>query len=713
MKWFSEVKPTLALTLLFALFAAGAGASFETTGRLRDSAGWVAHTQEVMGVLGLTMFGLKDAESAQRAYLLSESPAHLASYRDAVARVNELVPRLAGLVADNPAQQQRLAALQPLVAQRLAILQQTVTERGAGPGAPLRLEEGDAVMEGVRAQVQAMNAVERGLLEERISTSRRDYWIAMAAAALAAFLGMVLTLSAAWMLRRDQRRQATAHARLAEQKEWFSTTLSSIGDAVIVVDPQARVAFMNGVAQDLTGWTMAQSTGQPMAEIFNIVNETTRAPAVNPVDQVLETGLIQGLANHTVLIARDGREYPIDDSAAPIRGPEGQLRGVVIVFRDITERKRAEEALQRADRSKDEFLAMLAHELRNPLAPIRTATEILRRLGAADPVMQKAREIIDRQVQHMARLVDDLLDISRITRGMITLHMQVLDMRRVLAHAVETVRPLLDSRQQVLEMQLADGELLVNGDNVRLTQVFTNLLNNAAKYTQEGGRIQLSAVREGKDLRVVVRDNGVGLTPELLPHVFDVFAQGSRTIDRTQGGLGIGLTVVRRLLTLHSGSVQAASAGPGQGAEFTVTLPAATGTGQPVLAGNVPVGGALVARRVLVVDDNVDFAESLALALQLDGHRTQVAHDGKAAIALAPGFAPEVVLLDIGLPQLDGYQVVRRLRELPQTRDAVFIALTGYGDAEHRRRTREAGFDHHLLKPVEPAALNSLLRSLP
>jgi PAS domain S-box-containing protein len=606
-----------------------------------------------------------------------------------------------------------MATLEPLVTQHLADMQRTIAEREVAGRPPERLDAGDALMERIRNQVQVMNDAERVLLEQRIRASGRDYWIAVGAAAMTAFLGMTLTLTAAWLFRRDQRNRETAHAQLYEQKEWFSTTLASIGDAVMVTDPAAKVVFMNEMAQSLTGWSMAQAGGHPMAEVFEIVNESTRAPAVNPVDRVIATGLVQGLANHTVLLARDGREYPIDDSAAPIRGLDGQLRGVVIVFRDITERKRAEDALQRADRSKDEFLAMLAHELRNPLAPIRTATEILRRLGAADPVMQKAREIIDRQVQHMARLVDDLLDISRITRGIITLHMQVLDVRRVLAHAVESARPLIDGRQQALEVRLPEEPLLVKGDNVRLTQVFTNLLNNATKYTQEGGRIELIARRDGGSLVISVRDNGTGIAAELLPHVFDVFAQGSRTIDRAQGGLGIGLTVVRRLLSMHGGTVEVASAGAGQGAEFTVTLPGASGTGEPVPSGGGPVGGILVARRILLVDDNVDFAESLALALQLDGHSTRIAHDGSAALLAAPEFMPEVVLLDVGLPQLDGYQVVRRLREQPQTRNAVIIALTGYGDAEHRRRTREAGFDHHLLKPVEPAVLNGLLRSLP
>jgi signal transduction histidine kinase/DNA-binding response OmpR family regulator len=364
--------------------------------------------------------------------------------------------------------------------------------------------------------------------------------------------------------------------------------------------------------------------------------------------------------------------------------------------------------IQEGDRRKSEFLAMLGHELRNPLAPIRSAVEVLRRQGLDHPGLRTARDMIDRQVQLMVRLVDDLLDVARITRGKIQLRKEPVEMAAVAARAVETSRPLIDERRHALTVSVPDEPLWVAGDAARLAQVIANLLNNAAKYTEPGGRIELAVGRDGDCAVVRVRDTGVGLPPETLSSVFDLFTQVDRSLDRAQGGLGIGLTLVRRLVELHGGRVEAHSAGAGQGSEFIVTLPCLTDAPQPAAEpppARVEAGGP---RRVLVVDDNVDGAESLATLLKLLGHEVHVAHDGPAALRATADVRPEVVFLDIGLPGMDGYEVARRLRR-PGRNEALLVALTGYGQDEDRRRSREAGFDHHLVKPVDPAVLEELL----
>ncbi len=810
------------------------------------------------------------------------------------------------------------------------------------------------------------------------------------------------------------RRAADASAREARlaqqeerrQREQLHVTLSSIGDAVIVTDTHGAVTFLNPVAQELTGWSPQEAAGKPLEEVFRIVNEETRRTVENPVAKVLREGVIVGLANYTVLIARDGREMPIDDSAAPIRGEDGAVAGVVLVFRDVTEARRAVQArlhlaaivessddaiishdlngtiiswnqgatrmygytaeemagkplallvppdhstevpsllerirrgeridhfetvrlrkdgsrldvsltispvkdsegkvtgaskiarditavkrneaalrflarassvlaelldvpstlqkvaglavpqfadwcavyllgedgtlrrvavahadparvalaeelhrrhphdpaapqgvwnvlrtgkaelvseitdamlqegaadeqlrrtlrelglrsymgvpltvrgktlgvitfaaaesgrhfqpadlrfaedvgqraaiaienarlysdLKDADRRKDEFLAMLAHELRNPLAPIRNAVQVFKMPGVNTEMTEQARQIIERQLLHMVRLVDDLLDVSRIMRGKIDLRKEPVDLAAVIGQAVETTQPVIDAQGQQLIAHVPSEPLWVEADPARLAQVVGNLLNNAAKFSQRAGRIWLTVERQGAEAVVSVRDEGTGIRPELLPYIFDLFVQGDRSLERTSGGLGIGLTVVRRLVELHGGSITARSEGLGKGSEFTVRLPALSGvpglgpgeTGQQTLP-------ASAGRRVLVVDDNVDAAESVAMLLRLEGHEIRLAYSGPEALQAAEEYRPEVILLDIGLPGMNGYEVARRLRQQPPFQRTLLAAMTGYGQDEDRRRSAEAGFDRHLTKPVDPDTLVRLM----
>ncbi len=366
------------------------------------------------------------------------------------------------------------------------------------------------------------------------------------------------------------------------------------------------------------------------------------------------------------------------------------------------------QALQEAGHRKDEFLAMLAHELRNPLAPIRTAVQLLRLKELSEPHRNRARDVIERQVEHLVNLIDDLLDVSRITRGMITLQLEPVLIGAIVARAVETARPAIDAHRHVLEIDLPDELISVEGDKTRLVQVIANILHNAAKFMDPGGRIQLSVRREGPNVAIKISDVGIGIAPDLIPRIFELFTQVHSKSERAQGGLGIGLALVRRLTEMHGGSVSVHSDGPGRGAAFTVRLPVmasplAVLSSQRKEPGVIPE---VEPQRILVADDNHDAAEALSLQLQLAGHDVRTAHDGAEAVAIARTFDPDIVLLDLGMPKMDGYEAARELRlRSNEGRRLTLIALTGWGQQQDRDRTADAGFDEHLVKPVAEAQL--------
>jgi PAS domain S-box-containing protein len=761
---------------------------------------------------------------------------------------------------------------------------------------------------------------------------------------------------------------------LYEQREWLRVTLASIGDAVITTDTEGRVTFLNSTAETLTGWTHEDAAGQPLEAVFAIVSEESRQTVENPVARALREGLVVGLANHTLLIARDGTERPIDDSAAPIRNTQGQVAGCMLVFRDITERRRAERRVQhtlayaedilatvrepllvldqelrvqRANHSfyrsfgvteaetvnrlvyelgngqwniprlrellenvlpqnhvfddfevehdfpvigpksmllnarrvrqsdgaqdglillaiediterkraaaallgselryrrlfetardgilildgntgmiidansfigeitgydqdyflgkelwqiglfedteasqmafqelqweeyiryhhlplktrdghgaevefisnvyemdgkrviqcnirdiserrrmeqeieqqaqeladlhrrKDEFLAMLSHELRNPLAPIVNALHLLRLQRNENPVQREARDVIERQTARLTLLVDDLLEVSRITTGRIHLRRERVAVSGIVEQAVETVHPMIEQRRHGLTVSLPPEPLWLDADAVRMEQVVVNLLSNAAKYTDDGGCIWLTAQQEGDEATLRVRDTGVGVAPEFLPRIFDLFTQAERSLAHSQSGLGIGLSLVRAIVEMHGGRVEAHSAGAGQGSEFIVHLPVAPSSvrqpAPPPADVAEPVTGSL---RLLFVDDNADTRRITLKLLESYGYQTRTAHDGPSALETATEFLPDVALLDIGLPGMDGYEVAKRMRQEPILQNVVLVAITGYGLESDRRRSQEAGFDHHLVKPVDFQALLELLAAI-
>ena len=761
-----------------------------------------------------------------------------------------------------------------------------------------------------------------------------------------------------------------AQRRTTESREVFRVTLRSIGDAVITTNNEGRITYINEVGESLTGWSHEQALNQPLERVFQIVNEATRHPVENPAARALREGVVVGLANHTVLIRKDGTECPIDDSAAPIRDESGEVFGCVLIFRDVTaqrqverdkasqldaarllasiiessndaiiakslegviqswndaaqrlfgytaeeavgrhislvipperigeedqiiaslragkriehfetervrsdgqrimvsltispikddsgnvtgaskivrdvtDRKRAERErqnfvtvveestdfigmcdthgipffvnraglemvgldsieearrtpiaefffpedqgrimneffpkiledghgeieirfrhfktgaarwmaykvsaltdsnnkpigfatvsqdvterkrltdnlatlaadLSETDRRKNEFLATLAHELRSPLAPMSNMLEVVKRAEGDQQLIKRAHDTIERQLDQMVRLVDDLLDLSRITHDRLELRRSEVELSEVIQQAVEVARPLIDAAGHNLTIDLPDEPIYLNADRTRLAQVFGNLLNNSCKYTKPNGTISVSAKRLDSEVVVTVRDNGAGIPQDKLDRIFEMFMQVDRTAERSQSGLGIGLTLVKRLTEMHGGSIEAKSGGAGEGSEFIVRLPIVS---QPTFAAQpAPSSAVETQRRILIVDDNRDSADSLAMLLELTGNKTYMAHDGIAAVEAIEKHRPEFVLLDIGLPKLDGYEVCRRVREQPWGKNIVVIALTGWGQDEDRRRSEEAGFNGHLVKPVDYDKLLDLLSTL-
>jgi signal transduction histidine kinase/ActR/RegA family two-component response regulator len=419
---------------------------------------------------------------------------------------------------------------------------------------------------------------------------------------------------------------------------------------------------------------------------------------------------------HEIIIERpDGQRRTTLAYANPINDETGRLIGAVNVLVDISDRKRAEDALKEADRSKNEFLATLAHELRNPLAPIRAAVKILQLKAKPTPESQSALEVIDRQTRQMTRLIDDLLDIARITSNKLELRRERIELGDVLNAAVETSKPLIEQRGHELILGPPAGPIYLDGDLVRLAQVVSNLLNNAAKYTERGGRIWLTVEEKDCNAMLTVRDTGMGITSEVLPRIFEMFTQADRAMSGSPGGLGIGLTLVRRLVQMHGGTITVRSDGRGKGSEFIIGLPMFEDP-SPAEVESVTIQKALVEKsaplRILVVDDNQDSADSLGLLMELLGNEVRVVHDGQKAVDVAKEFQPRVVLLDIGLPTINGYEAARKIREQPWGKQAVMVAVTGWGEDVDRQRSKDAGFDHHLVKPVDLDALTALLATV-
>jgi len=444
-------------------------------------------------------------------------------------------------------------------------------------------------------------------------------------------------------------------------------------------------------------------------------------PLVHPDDHAYLAEFVEALRARRPFQASarvrraDGEWRWITSVGRPCYAPDGEFIGMIGVSPDVTDQRRATEMELEAARQKDEFIAVLAHELRNPLAPIRTSVGVLRAASPSEPHLRECRDIIDRQVAHMARLLDDLLDVSRLSRGKLTLQRSMVRLRDIVDHAVETVRSTLDDRGHVLTVDRIDPSLVLDADPARLTQILTNVLNNAVKYTNRGGRIWLEVATDDGRVSIRVRDNGIGLKPEMRERIFELFSQVEDSRQRADGGLGIGLGLTKRLVEMHRGSITVESPGPQQGSTFTVTLPLHGTLDKPASERETPsmIETEPMRRRVLVVDDNVDAADSLAMLLETLGCESRTAYEGESALREATAFKPDLVLLDLGMPGLDGQTVCNRLRAEEWGREIVIAAVTGWGQDEDRRRTRAAGFDRHLVKPVDPDVVATMVRDLP
>jgi PAS domain S-box-containing protein len=534
-----------------------------------------------------------------------------------------------------------------------------------------------------------------------------------------------------------ERRVEERTAEVTEANEFLQALLASIEDGIIVCNSVGELTLFNAVTERVNGLPLDSVPAHHWARIFGLY----RADGITPL-HAEEVPLYRALLGERVqnvelmIVPPDGPARAVLANARPFHDGAGNLLGAVMSMNDITTRQQAEEALRtahevlerrvrertaelaeanealrRADRAKDDFLAMLAHELRNPLAPIRNALHILNQAGADPATLDKVRGMAGRQVAHMARLLEDLLDMARIRQGRVELRHQPVDVAELLARTADAVRPQAEERRHEFTTSPPPAPLRVHGDITRLEQVLVNLLNNACKYTDPGGHLHLSAERDGAEAVIRVRDDGIGIAPEMLGRVFDMFVQVERRLDRAQGGVGIGLTLVKKLVELHGGSVEVRSEGVGRGSEFAVRLPVlADTTAAPARkkAESWPTIG-LPDRRVLVVDDNEDAADSLAILLRLAGQNVRAAYDGPTALRLAEEFRPDLALIDIGMPGMDGHEVARKLRATFAPDRLTLIALTGWGHEDDRRRSREAGFDHHLVKPVEPNVLKQLL----
>jgi PAS domain S-box-containing protein len=501
----------------------------------------------------------------------------------------------------------------------------------------------------------------------------------------------------------------TARRQTEEAMARLAAIVESSDDAIVGLTMAGTIASWNAGAERLYGYTAAEAIGQPMTMII--------PPDRRGEEQAIFESLARGAqveTYETVRLGKHGRPIDVSLTVSPIRDRRGAIVGASKVARDITGRKRLEREHQEADQLKNEFLATLAHELRNPLAPISSSLELLRRTGDTSETVRHVHDMLDRQVRHLVRLLDDLLDVSRLTHGRIELQRLRFDFADAVRMAVDVTRPVIEARHQHLSVAMPGDPLPVDGDLARLTQVVTKLLQNATKFTHQGGEIAIEVRRGDGQIVLRVRDNGRGIDPAFLPQVFALFAQGDRPSEHESGGLGVGLTLVQRLAELHGGSAEAHSDGIGRGSEFVVRLPASDRPAAAAApAAERPDNARLrLPGPVLVVDDNRDAADSMALLLQYLGAEVVVAHDGTDALAAISEHQPSVVLLDLGLPGMDGYEVAEAIRAHPLLQDTRLVALTGWGHDEARRRTREAGFEHHLVKPVDVDVLRGLLNKI-
>jgi len=729
-KWTTERKLLAGFCVgLLVILANGAVAIWSLQSILRDI-DHTSNTSELMLALESRMSFLQDAETGERGFVLTGDPLFLEPFTNAEARLASTTESLRTLMRSQPDNAERMHRLEELTDAKMAELREVIAaRRREGFEKAQALERtglGEGLMDELRIVVDELkNAQAARLAVARRQTRRaiRQSFIDLIIASLvgAVSLGLIVRL-----VRRDLQRRRKAEEAIRKSETWLNTTLKGIGDAVIATDQRGRVVFLNHVAEQLTGWDQAVASGRPLDQVFKIVDEQTRRAVENPVSQVLRENSIVGLGNHTVLLSADGREIPIDDSGAPIRDETGGIQGVVLVFRDVTERRALEQEVvhdrdsaRNAVAARDEFLAMLSHELRTPLNPVLLATSSMLENLPEEQELRSTLEMIYRNVELEARLIDDLLDVTRIRRGKMIYHFSVVNVHDVINRALTICESDAANGGIVVKRELNAARRFVNADPGRLQQVVWNLVKNAVKFTPAGRAVTVRTrnvrepSRDRESIEIEVADEGMGIAPDLIPRLFDAFEQGAVETQSHISGLGLGLAISRSVVEAHQGTISAASDGQGRGATFLVrleTVAAPVAASESRTSAPLADPSAQVKRRILLVEDDPDTRSILTRLLRLDGHEIVTADRCESARRAWSERPFDLLITDIGLPDGNGWEMIRQLRSI---RRAPAIALTGFGMEEDMRRSREEGFLLHLTKPIDFAKLRDAIRDAP
>lgn len=731
-----ENKVKLGVGFIIVVLLANALMSFRATRDLIEHEQWVSHSHQVIHELEVVLSTVKDAETGERGFIITGSPEYLEPYHSAIAQIDGHVEKLKQLTADNPDQQALIPVLQKKLAERLDLLKRGFELRNAlnneGARQLIASGAGRRLMDELRGLIDRMEAEENGLLNQRIAESRISQRDTILTFLTANLLAVALLLATASVTVSGIRARKRAEDALSEQRNLLQVTLSSIADGVIACDINGRITFLNPVAELITGWKDAEAKGQPLPKVFRVANEETRRHVDNPALRAIAEGVIVGLANHTLLIRKDGTEIPIDDAGAPIKTANGMIFGAVLIFRDITERHKADherarllasehaarEVAESASRSKDEFLAILSHELRTPLTAVFGWTQVLKNGSPDAATREKALGVIDRNLRAQTQLIDDLLNVSQIITGKLQLNCRLISPLVVTRAAIDTVRPSAEAKQITISLR-AKKEILppISADIARMQQIVWNLLSNAVKFTPKGGTICVEIAQVGSELKIIVRDNGEGISRDFLPLVFNRFSQADASRTRAHGGMGLGLALVRQLMELHGGTVEAVSDGAGTGSTFTLSFPLPgvrrTSSKIPPESRNNPIGPAnsLQNVRVLLVEDEPDTREIIAETLQQLGATVVQASNAANGLREFEAARPDILISDIGMPDADGYHLLAMIQAQCSVPPPA-LALTAFATAQDKEHALCSGFQAHMSKPIELSELVSRISEL-